>query len=522
MIFRSPYSDVAIPDVSLSDFILQHAARLSAKPALIDGATGRTLTYGQLAEGVRRTAIGLAARGFGKGDVFAIACPNLPEFVLAFYGVAALGGTTTMFNPLFTVEESAAQLCDSGARFVLTIPEQLDTVLEAASRAGVEEVFVVGEAAGATPFAALMEHDGPPPAVDIDPAADVVALLYSSGTTGRPKGVMLTHRNLVANISLSQTTFQGTEDDVVISVSPFFHVAGLLNLTRNLHNGSTLILMPRYGFQTLLRLLQDYRVTRVALAPPVVLELSRHPMVADYDLSHLKYIGWGAAPLSEAVIQSCRARLGCRVKQIYGLTEASGGTHGVPSDAEDRPGSTGPPMPGIECTIVDVATGVALAPGQTGEVCVRGAAVMKGYLHQPEATAQAIDAEGWLHTGDLGFVDDDGWLTVVDRLKELIKFNAYQVAPAELEAVLLAHPAVLDAAVIPSPDERAGEIPKAFVVLSAAATAEELMAFVAARVAPYKKVRRIEFVEQIPKSPSGKILRRVLVERERAALLSPV
>jgi acyl-CoA synthetase (AMP-forming)/AMP-acid ligase II len=520
MIFRSPHSDIEIPEMPLTPFVLRHAERLAAKPALIDGATGRTLTYGQLADGVRRTAVGLAARGFGKGDVFATVCPNLSEFALAFYAVAALGGATTMLNPLYTVEELTAQLGDAGARFVLTVPERLEAVREAADLAGVEEVIVLGETERAIPFAVLLERDGPFPAVNIDPANDVSALPYSSGTTGRPKGVMLTHRNLIVNALLLRATQQVSCDDTTVAVFPFFHVGGLNLLGASLHAGDTIVFMHRFEFQTFLRLLQDYHATHITVPPPIVLELSRHPMVADYDLSRLRLIQWGAAPLSEAVVQCCRERLGCRVKQGYALSEASGRTHMVPAAAEDRPGSAGPPAPSTECKIVDVATGAALAPGQTGEVCIRGPMVMKGYLNNPEATARTIDGEGWLHTGDLGYADEEGWLYVVDRLKELIKYNAYQVAPAELEAVLLSHPAVADAAVIPSPDERAGEVPKAFVVLKAEATPLELMVFVAARVAPYKKVRRVEFVEQIPKSPSGKILRRVLVERERAAVPS--
>jgi acyl-CoA synthetase (AMP-forming)/AMP-acid ligase II len=194
----------------------------------------------------------------------------------------------------------------------------------------------------------------------------------------------------------------------------------------------------------------------------------------------------------------------------------------VPSEGEDREGSAGPPFPNTECKIVDLASGAALGPGKTGEICMRGPVLMSGYLNRPDATAQAIDAEGWLHTGDLGAVDHDGWLTVVDRVKELIKYKGYQVAPAELEAVLLGHPCVADVAVVPSPDDGAGEVPKAFVVLNRRATAVELMEYVAARVAPYKKVRRLEFVEQIPKSPSGKILRRLLVERERTEARSLV
>jgi acyl-CoA synthetase (AMP-forming)/AMP-acid ligase II len=517
MIFRSPYPDLAIPDTALTPFALQHAARLVDKPAIIDGPSGRTLTYGELADGIRRTAVGLTARGFGKGDIFATVVPNVPEFAFAFYGVAAAGGATTMLNPLLTVEEQTTQLRDAGARFILTTPERLEPVREAAGRAGVDEVFVIGEAAGATLFTALLERDGPYPAVSIDPAADVAALPYSSGTTGRPKGVMLTHRNLIAYASILEVL---EADDTVVAVSPTFHVGGLTNLNTSLYTGATLVLLPRYDFLSFLRLLQDYGATQIAVPPPVVLELARNPVVAEYDLSRLRLIRWGAAPLSDQVARACEERLGCPVRQTYALTEATARTHEAPTTEKRRPGSAGPPLPTTECQIVDVATGAALPPGRTGEICVRGPQVMKGYLNNPEATARTIDKDGWLHTGDLGYADADGWLYVVDRLKELIKYKGYQVAPAELEAVLLAHQAVADAAVIPSPDERAGEVPKAFVVLKTEATAEDLMAFVAARVAPYKKVRRLEFVEQIPKSASGKILRRVLVERERAAMLS--
>jgi acyl-CoA synthetase (AMP-forming)/AMP-acid ligase II len=518
VIYPSPYLEVEIPDVPLASFVLRHAPRLADKPALIDGPSGRSLTYGQLADGVRRVASGLARHGFKKGDVFATICPNVPEFALAFNGVAMLGGATTMLNPVFTAGEMHSQLADSGARFVLTVPDRLATVREAVAGTRVEDVFVLGEADGTTSFQSLLQHDGPLPSVAISSAEDTVILPYSSGTTGRAKGVMLTHRNLIAAVLTRRQMIPSPEDDTVVSVSPLFHIAGISVLNAYLHAGATLVLMPRFDLPTLLRLLQEYRATRVALPPPIALELSRHPMVAEYDLSRLGLILWGAAPMDEAVARACRERLGCRVKQAYGLTEGSGMTHVVPLLAEDRPGSAGPPLPGSECTIVDVATGATLAPGHLGEIYLRGPLVMKGYFNRPDETAQTIDDEGWLHTGDLGVADEDGWLTVVDRLKELIKYKGFQVAPAELEAVLLAHPAVADVAVIPSSDEEAGEVPKAFIVLQNEATPEELMEFVAARVAPYKKVRRIEFIVQIPKSASGKILRRVLVERERAAV----
>jgi acyl-CoA synthetase (AMP-forming)/AMP-acid ligase II len=515
MIYRGPYPEVEIPNLPLTSVVLRHAERLATKPALIDGPSGRALTYGELADGVRRVASGLARRGFRQGDVFATICPNVPEFALVFYGVASLGGATTMLNPLFTAEEMHRQIANAGARFIFTVREHLATVREAVTGTRVTEIFVLGDVADATPFRVLLEHREPLPTIAISPD-DVLAVPYSSGTAGRPKGVMLTHRNLIAAIVTRRAMLPAPEDDTVVNVSPLFHIVGISNLNATLHAGATLVLVPRFDFQTFLRLLQDYRATRTAVPPPIVLELSRHPLVAEYDLSRLGLILWGAAPMGEAVARSCRERLGCRVKQLYGLTEGSGVTHVVPTEAEDRPGSTGLPMPGVEYIIVDIATGAALGPGHPGEIRVRGPHVMKGYLNQPEATADAIDAEGWLRTGDIGCADEDGWLTVVDRVKELIKYKGFQVAPAELEAMLLSHPAVADAAVIPSPDEETGEVPKAFVVLQSEATADELMAFVAARVAPHKRVRRIEFVEAIPKSAAGKILRRILVERERA------
>jgi acyl-CoA synthetase (AMP-forming)/AMP-acid ligase II len=262
--------------------------------------------------------------------------------------------------------------------------------------------------------------------------------------------------------------------------------------------------------------MQDYKITRANLVPPIILALAKHPIVDNYDLSHLKIIMSGAAPLSAELAQACAERLGCIVLQGYGLTETSPVTHVNPEDpARIKLGSVGVPIANTECAVVSLETGNPLGVREEGEIWIRGPQVMKGYLNNPEATAQTLTPDGWLRTGDVGYVDEDGYFYIVDRVKEMIKYKGLQIAPAELEAVLLTHPAVADAAVIPSPDPEAGEVPKAFVVLKGAATAEELMDYVAARVAPFKKIRRIEFVEQIPKSPSGKILRRVLVQQER-------
>ncbi|MFL6283666.1 MAG: 4-coumarate--CoA ligase family protein [Pyrinomonadaceae bacterium] len=517
MIFRSPLPDVEIPDVPLVPFVLGNAARYADRPALVDGVSGRVTTYAQLERDVRRAAAALARRRLQKGDVVAILSPNLPEYIVAFYAAATLGAIVTPVNPLYTVEEVARQLSDAGAKFVVTIPQLLSTAREAAKGTRVEELFVFGEAEGATPFASLLEEDGEVPEVLIDPREDIVALPYSSGTTGVCKGVMLTHRNLVANLSQIRA-LHDLSNDTVVCVLPLFHIYGLVAIANlALLSGAKVVMLPRFDFAQLLKVMQEHRVTFAHLVPPIILALTKQPCVADYDLSSLRTIFSGAAPLGSELSRDCEARLGCEVIQGYGMTESSPATH-ITAPGQGRAGSVGPCVPNMECKLVSVETGEdVVGVGERGEVCVRGPQVMKGYLNCPEATAQTVDAEGWLHTGDVAYADEEGYFYIVDRAKELIKYKAFQVAPAELEALLLTHPSVADAAVVPSPDEEAGEVPKAFVVVREGhgLTEAEVLSFVAAHVAPHKKVRRVEFVSQIPKSPSGKILRRLLVARER-------
>jgi acyl-CoA synthetase (AMP-forming)/AMP-acid ligase II len=480
--------------------------------------SGRVTTYAQLVRDVRRAAAALARKGLTKGDVVAILSPNLPEYIVAFYAAATLGAIVTPVNPLYTIEEVARQFADAGAKFVVTIPQLLGTAREAAKGSRVEELFVFGEAEGATPFASLLEEDGEVPEVEIDPREDIVALPYSSGTTGVCKGVMLTHRNIVANLSQIRASGHDLSDDTLVCVLPLFHIYGLVAIANlALLSGAKTVMLPRFDFAQLLKVMQDYRVTFAHLVPPIILALTKQPCVADYDLSALRTIFSGAAPLGSELSGDCEARLGCEVIQGYGMTESSPATH-ITAPGRGRAGSVGPCVPNMECKLVSVETGEEVAgTGERGEVCVRGPQVMKGYLNCPDATAQTVDAEGWLHTGDVAYVDEEGYFYIVDRAKELIKYKAFQVAPAELEALLLTHPSVADAAVVPSPDEEAGEVPKAFVVVreGQGLTEAEVLSFVAAHVAPHKKVRRVEFVSQIPKSPSGKILRRLLVARER-------
>jgi acyl-CoA synthetase (AMP-forming)/AMP-acid ligase II len=519
---RSPFPDVEIPDVSFTDFVLAGAVELGDKPALIDASSGRTVTYAQLAHSVRALAAGLAGRGFGQGDVFAHYAPNLPEYAIAFHGVATVGGVNTTANPLLTADELAVQLRDCRARLLVTVPELLQKARAAAEHSTVQEILVYGDADGATPFASLLGTAGEPPEVQIDPASDVVALPYSSGTTGLPKGVMLTHRNLVANICQSIAHQRPGADERVIAVLPFFHIYGLVVLMNMpLHCDATIVTMPRFDLAEFLRAIQDYRITRAFVVPPIVLALAKHPLVDEFDVSSLRFMNSGAAPLSAEVEVACGKRLGCHMQQGYGLTETSPTTHSVPDTlAGQMPGTIGPPLPNTECRITDLATGQDAPDGQPGELCIRGPQVMKGYLNNPEATARTIDPDRWLHTGDIARIEADGSLRIVDRVKELIKYKGYQIAPAELEGLLLTHPAIADAAVIPHPDEHAGEIPKAFIVPNGSITPEQVTQFVAQRVAPYKKVRAVEIVQEIPKSASGKILRRVLIDRDRTATTS--
>src|SRR5712692_4244362 len=510
MIFRGPYADVAIPDVSLTDFIFQSANGIQDKPALIDGPTGRAWTYAQLEDSVRRTAASLAKKGFKKGDVFGIFSTNCPEYAIAFHAVAMLGGINTTLNPLYTAEEAAQQLKDAGAKFA-------DKAREAAQASQVEELFVFGEAEGATPFDSLLESDGDVPRIEINPLEDLVALPYSSGTTGLPKGVMLTHHNLIANMCQMDGLDYFHRDDTLLCVLPLFHIYGLVVvLNMGLHLGATVVTMPRFDLEQFLGLIQKYRVTLSHIVPPIVLKLAKDPSVEKYDLSSLKMIFSGAAPLGPELSRECLQRIGCGIRQGYGMTETSPVTHSSPADpAQMKLGSIGPPAPNTDCKLVDPASGAELRTNHEGEVCVRGPQNMKGYLNNPEATARTIDKDGWLHTGDIGYADEDGHFYIVDRVKELIKYKGFQVAPAELEAILLTHPAVADAAVIPCKDDEAGEVPKAFVVVKSETSAAAIMDFVAVRVSPHKKIRAVEFIDQIPKSLSGKILRRVLIEKER-------
>lgn len=520
-ILKSKLPDEEIPDCSLTQFVFAEADSRGSKTALIDGPSGRSYDYASLHGMVQKFAGGLVERGFSEGDVLGILSPNIPEYATVFHGTLHAGGAVTTFNPTYTPAEVLHQLRDCNTKWLFTIPMFLPLAQAAAAEHDLKAIVVLGEApadSSATAFAELLTAEPYAGARLDDPAETLAVLPYSSGTTGLSKGVMLTHRNLVANLVQTDSIVPLPSDEIAVAVLPFFHIYGMQVLMNNtLRTGTTAVTLPRFDLEEFLKVIQDYQVTRAYLVPPIVLALAKHPLVDSYDLSSLRTIMSGAAPLDAGVARAAAKRLGVDVYQGYGLTETSPITHATPP-GYDNPGSAGMLVCNSECRIVESDGGGDVETGVDGEILIRGPQVMKGYLNNPQATAATLDAEGWLHTGDIGHVDSEGFYYVVDRLKELIKYKGFQVPPAELEGVLLSHPDVADAAVIPVPDEEAGEIPKAFVVLKegADASAEALMSYAADRVAHYKQIRLIEFTDQIPKSLSGKILRRILRDAEAA------
>lgn len=524
MSFASPFPDVTIPPVSVYDYLFAGLDDADAgRVALVDSRTGAETTYGELIGRIEEFAGALAARGIGVGDVVALLSPNSSAFAVAFHGILRSGATATTVNALFTARDIAKQLTDSKAKLLLTVNALAPQAREAAAAVGLTEDAVV-----------LLDGEGLPtghaaPQVTFDPATHLAVLPYSSGTTANPKGVMLTHRNLVANVAQIRPLQGMRRDDRLLAVLPFFHIYGMtVLLNAALHARAQLVVMPSFDLAEFLGNIAERRCTYAYIAPPVAVALAKHPMVDSYDLSALEGIMSGAASLDAELGRAVARRLDCRVVQGYGMSELSPVSHVTPKDGGLSTVGTVAPLdscgwtvPNSESKIVDPETGAEIevpAEGlsETGELWFKGPNVMAGYLNNERATRETIDDDGFLHTGDLARVDATGCVYIVDRLKELIKYKGYQVPPAELEALLLTHPGIADAAVIGVHDPESGEeVPKAFVVRQPGIDlgADEVMAFVAGQVAPYKKVRQVEFIEAVPKSAAGKILRKELRTR---------
>ncbi|KAL9952226.1 hypothetical protein ACROYT_G039448 [Oculina patagonica] len=521
MAFRSKYY-VPIPDnISWPQYVFQNFDKYGDSKAVSDPSTGSFYTFKQLKILTRNFASALVKQGLKKDDALAIYLPNGIQYPVVYYGALFLGITIMTINPQYGVEELAYQLRDAGAKYLITDRERLANAQRAALQVGIVATFTVGKVKGFVSVDELVQDDGSrfPSDVNISPKEDVAVLLYSSGTTGLPKGCMLTHYNLIALACIiGHDSFLNLSlQSVVLAVLPLFHGYGqFVIMGMALSRGAKLVILRQFEPQIFLQTLEDHRVTVAPIVPPLILFLAQHSMVDNYKLSSLMEVISAGAPVGEELLTALKKRLPHvkYVRQAYGLTE--GGLCSMTPLDGNKASSCGVLFPNLECKVVHQETLVPLGPYKEGEICIRGPTVMKGYLNNPKATTQTIDQEGWVHTGDAGHYDEEGYLCIVDRIKELIKYKGFQVPPAELEALLITHPNIDDVAVIGVPDLKAGELPKAFVVRRGDVTPDEIIKFVAERVAPHKKLRGgVEFIDQILKSPSGKILRRHLRNREK-------
>ena len=514
IIHSSPLPDVDIPEVTITAHILRRASALADHVAIRDISGASSYTFAELSDAIHSLAGGLAERGISPGKVVGLMAPNLPEYAVVFHGVAVAGAAVSTINPTYGAQEVRHQLNDAGVSILFTVPMFVETALAAIEGTETTEVVVIGEpVSGTTGMAELFAK--PIEQVPVDVATHTVVLPYSSGTTGLPKGVMLSHRNLVANIEQFTHAVHYQENEVALAALPFFHIYGMQVLMNGLlSNGVTTVTMPRFDMAEALQAVQDFKVTRFFAVPPIVLGLANSPAVDEYDTSSIRQVFSGAAPLGAELAAKAAARLGCEVVQGFGMTELSPVSHST-VEGDYRPGTSGVTISNTESRIVDPDTGEDQPIGGRGELWVRGPQVMTGYLNNPTATAATIDADGWLHTGDIAVIDEYGHMSIVDRMKELIKFKGFQVAPAELEALLITHPKIADVAVIGIPDDEAGEIPKAFVTEApgSSITLEEIQALVGDNLVSYKQIREFEVIEVIPKSASGKILRKDLRNR---------
>ena len=514
IIHSSPLPKVDIPEVTITAHVLRRASALADHVAIRDISGASSYTFAELSDAIHSLAGGLAERGISPGKVVGLMAPNLPEYAVVFHGVAVAGAAVSTINPTYGPQEVRHQLNDAGVSILFTVPMFVETALAAIEGTETTQVVVIGEpVSGTTGMAELFAN--PIEQVPVDVATHTVVLPYSSGTTGLPKGVMLSHRNLVANIEQFLHAVHYQENEVALAALPFFHIYGMQVLMNGLlSNGVTTVTMPRFDMAEALQAVQDFKVTRFFAVPPIVLGLANAPVVDEYDTSSIRQIFSGAAPLGAELAAQASARLGCEVVQGFGMTELSPVSHAT-VEGDYRPGTSGVTISNTESRIVDPDTGEDQPIGGRGELWVRGPQVMTGYLNNPTATAETVDADGWLHTGDIAIIDEYGHMIIVDRMKELIKYKGFQVAPAELEALLITHPKIADVAVIGIPNDEAGEIPKAFVTEApgASISLEEIQALVGDNLVSYKQIRELEVIDLIPKSTSGKILRKDLRNR---------
>ncbi|MGZ8750320.1 MAG: class I adenylate-forming enzyme family protein [Pseudonocardia sp.] len=555
------------PEAPVGSILRAAVRRWGDRTAYIDHDV--ELSYTELGRRAHAVAGWLADHGVGRGDVVAVHLPNCRQYPPLYYGILLAGATFSPTNPLLPAPELAAQLTDAGAKLLVTWDQVLPFVRGALEQTPVQTVVVTGEA-HILDFAARLDglEDGDVDLADLlggdptdrrldadlDPGTDLAHLAYTGGTTGVSKGVELPHRNVVTNVLQSACWTCGALPEVdeagdvtirqvfgadeypirlgearMVNLTPWFHAMGAIGyLNGMVLAGTTTVIHMRFDPVKYVEDAVKHRVTGIGGAPPVFVALLQVPGIDQVDLSSVRGVASGAAPLPVSLIERLTALLpNAVIGEGYGLTEVTMQATGNPSfrSGTRKPGTVGLPVFDTEISIRPLGGGDPLPPGERGEICIRGPQVMRGYAHRPEATAESIDADGWFHSGDVGILDEDGYLSIVDRTKDMLLYKGYNVFPRELEEHLFGVPGVAGAAVVGRPDEEAGELPVAYVVRTAdddgaTLTAESVMAAVNDKVTPYKRLRDVVFIDAIPVSAAGKVLKRELAARERASMES--
>ncbi|XP_004928344.1 uncharacterized protein LOC101747041 [Bombyx mori] len=533
-VISSPYRDVEIPNSTLYEYVWKNLERWPERTMAVCATTGRGYTYEQGFKLSNTFAANLRRKfQVRDGDVVAVMLPNIPDFPLVTMGILEAGGIITSINPIYTAHEVQRQLVLSEAKIVVTLPETVAIIKEACKMAKIDLPIITIKTNGEVTQEGTVLFNDLTEDVHVDKsclrevrrsASDVCFLPYSSGTTGLPKGVELTHRNLIANceqvneplIACHNETTE-THQDKVLVVLPLFHIySASVLMFHKMAQGAKLVTVKKFTPEDYFKAIEGYKTNLLFVAPPLMFLMASHPAATEKSLRYIEVLVSGAAPLSASDTHRFFEKANKKIdfRQGYGLTETSPTISLTPKGCKKNYDATGPPIPSTRLRIVDNDLN-NIGPNQTGEILVHGPQVMRGYKNNPRANEEVFTADGWFRTGDLGHVDEEGTLTIADRLKELIKVKGFQVPPAELEAVLRSHPSVNDAAVIGVPHPTKGETPKAFISLKPGFNdnSEELKDYVRERVAAYKRIEDFKFVDSIPKSPSGKILRKVLKEQ---------
>lgn len=531
---------IALPGEPLSFILKRNAQRLGSKPAII--FYGRPISFTELDEASDRFAGWLASRGLQPGDRVAIYLENCPQFAVAYYGVLKAGGINVCLNPMHKVIELEHEFADSGARVLVTSDQGYAAVEGLRPKTSLEAVAVTsyrdylpeaptlpippsflepaGRGADTERFREILNTAKPLPGPRPRSLAETALIQYTSGTTGVPKGAELTHANIVSNCELQRSYTGLGENDVALGVVPWFHITGMqCQMNMMAYTGATLVALGRFDLETVLRAIQQYRCTVTTLIATINVAIVNWPRTQEFDLRSLRACFSGGAPVPAEIARRWEVITGHKLIEGYGLSETTAPTHINP---RHRPkyGSVGVPLPYVEARIVSLEDGVTELPlGALGEIVVRGPMVMKGYWRRPDATAEAI-RDGWFYTGDLGRVDEEGYFRIEDRKKDMIKASGYSVFPAEVEAIMYRHPAIAEVGVVGVPDPYRGEDVLAFVVLRPGArgsvTEPQLVEWCRREMAVYKAPRTIRFVDALPKTASGKILKRALREQARA------